>query len=118
MKRLRFEEWPDWLQRLNAESQRIYGLSPYIAVSVPPDEAGEGSETVYAVMLNISNARIVKMDPGAILEQWCYHTDAEAIAALFLWDGLPPGPPGWIRNLSRRGLFRRNAETGEVYESE
>lgn len=108
------KEWPEWLKALHVDSILRLGVSPYIAAAEPPNEAGESSETLYGVIRNLYNARLVRMDPGSILEQWCYETDAEAVAQLILWDGLPPGPEGWIRNVSMRGVYRRNAQTGEV----
>lgn len=114
MRYLKPSEWPDWLKQHEAESRRLLGISAYLAAAVPPDSAGESSETLYGVLRNLYNARLVKMDPGSIIEQWCYHTDGEALAQLLLWDGMPPGPEGWIRNISMRGIYRRNEETGEV----
>lgn len=104
------EKWPEWLGVAYAEA-----VLPVAAVAEPPDEAGEADGVLFFVKQQLYNAVLFKADPGSVLEQWCFRSLAEALAALILWDGLPPGPRGWIRNFSRRGCWRQEPDTGEVW---
>jgi hypothetical protein len=105
------EKWPAWLREAYPDTPP-FGIA---AVAEPPDEAGEADGVLYLVRRQGFNSILCRVDPGSVLEQWCFHTLPEALAALVMWDGLPPGPRGWIRNLSRRGCWRQDLDTGEVW---
>jgi hypothetical protein len=111
------EEWPAWLVAAYKES-----IFPVAAAAEPPEEANEADGVTFFVHEQMYNAVLAKGEPGSIIEQWCFRSLGEALAALILWDGVSlaphgaPGPQGWIRNFSRRGCWRQDPDTGELWQ--
>lgn len=109
------EQWPAWLREAYPPSL----LGPAFdvaAVAEPPEAAGEADGVIYLVRRQGYNSVLCRADPGSVIEQWCFRTMREALAALVSWDGLPPGPTGWVRNFSARGCWRQDLETGERWQ--
>lgn len=111
MNLLPMERWPEWLFAAYPK-----GVDGPLAVAEPPDEAGEADGVIYMVRRQMYNVVLARVDPGSVIEQWCYQNLSEALAAIILWDGMPPGPKGWVRNFSARGCWRQDLETGEVWQ--
>lgn len=110
MKLRALADMPEWfLAQINAEIE-TFGFSSWIIYGTPPEEAGEAPKTVLGVTVGAFNARVVRADPGGIPEEWSYPHAIYAIQAFIDWEDFAAGPDGWTRNVSLRGIFRRDEQ--------